>query len=327
MERIALANARERSAIFAETARKMNISAALVEKDFWVVWTLDKIFSDNFLKSRMIFKGGTSLSKVFKVIERFSEDIDLILDWRLITAEGVAKESVSKQAKFNDELNKNSAQYIATELKNRLENLFGSLCTVQPDKDDPHTLNVEYPRSLSDAYIRPHIRLEIGPLAAWMPHENFPVSSYVADENRELGISDTTLPVILAERTFWEKATILHREHFRPQNTQTPLRYSRHYYDMHMMASSSVKESALRMLGLLSEVADFKDKFYHCAWAKYDLAKPGTMRLMPSHANEKILEKDYAEMKSMIFKNPPDWDDILDSISHLEEDINSMPKL
>jgi len=85
MERVARSSAAERSALFAETAARMKTTPAVAEKDFWVTWVLDRLFADAELARLMIFKGGTSLSKAYRLIERFSEDIDLILDWRVLT--------------------------------------------------------------------------------------------------------------------------------------------------------------------------------------------------------------------------------------------------
>ena len=87
MDKVANLSEENRNELFSETARQMQTTNAIVEKDFWVVWTLDKLFSDDRLNKILMFKGGTSLSKVFDLIGRFSEDIDLILDWELLTGE------------------------------------------------------------------------------------------------------------------------------------------------------------------------------------------------------------------------------------------------
>ncbi len=324
MDRIASASRKERNAIFLETSKIKKISAAMVEKDFWVTWTLGKIFEDEFLKKSLCFKGGTSLSKVFHLIERFSEDIDLILDWRRITSEDVFKESNTKQALFNEQLGKQSHKFIATELKSRIQKKVSPICEVSVDADDENCLNVIYPKSIGDDYIKPYIKLEIGPLAAWDPNDIFPIASYVAEANKELGLKDVFVPAIKAERTFWEKATILHREHFRPETTNTPIRYSRHYYDLYKMASSPVKNSAFSRLDLLRTVVHFKDVFYHCKWAKYELATQGNFKLIPSDSNLAILKNDYKSMRSMIFGDYPSWDCIIDSLGTLETEINKL---
>ncbi len=84
MERIARLSARERSELFSESATQKGTTPAIVEKDFWVTWVLNRIFQQPYLARLLMFKGGTSLSKVYHLIERFSEDIDLVLDWRVL---------------------------------------------------------------------------------------------------------------------------------------------------------------------------------------------------------------------------------------------------
>ena len=104
---------KERNELFFEAASKMGVAPVIIEKDFWVTWILGKIFKDPILSNIFIFKGGTSLSKVFHIIERFSEDIDLILDWSLVTKENpLIERSKTKQDIFNKEINKNAQIYI-----------------------------------------------------------------------------------------------------------------------------------------------------------------------------------------------------------------------
>ena len=114
MKKIANLSKEQRKELFSETATLMNTTNAIVEKDFWVVWTLGKIFEDERLNKILMFKGGTSLSKVFNLIGRFSEDIDLILDWRLVTKEDPLQEqqSKNKQVKFNEQINEIHRNYL-----------------------------------------------------------------------------------------------------------------------------------------------------------------------------------------------------------------------
>ena len=137
--------------------------------------------------------------------------------------------------------------------------------------------------------------------------------------------SSCKVMAIKAERTFWEKATILHAEAFRPASKPLPLRYSRHYYDLAMMvADNSVKQTAFNNMNLLRSVAAFKTKFYPSSWANYDLAKPGTFRLLPAEDNLKNLAHDYAQMKVMFFGDVLPFKDIIKSLQQLEGEINSL---
>jgi hypothetical protein len=133
---------------------------------------------------------------------------------------------------------------------------------------------------------------------------------------------EVTPEAIAAERTFWEKATILHQEAHR--TSRLPPRYSRHYYDLYKLARSSVRDTALARITLLEDVVEFKRRFYPSAWARYDRAVPGTFRLLPN-SNSQIanLKRDYQEMHVMFFGQPPDFGLILDELRRLESHINS----
>ena len=133
----------------------------------------------------------------------------------------------------------------------------------------------------------------------------------------------TSVLTVSAERTFWEKITILHKEAFRT-NGNFPERYSRHYYDLYCMNSSYVKQNAFSNLELLERVATFKNRFYPANAARYYLAKPGTMRLMPPAECMQALESDYDHMKNMIYGQKPKFSDIIDCIQALEIEINHL---
>lgn len=115
----------------------------------------------------------------------------------------------------------------------------------------------------------------------------------------------------------------MHREAFRSEKSTLPSRYSRHYYDLYCMMKSPVKDRALEDTDLLDRVVAFKDKFYRCSWARYDLVKRGTMRLMPPEYNISKLYEDYEHMQNMIFGEKPGFDLILTAIAELESEINT----
>lgn len=322
LEKIAAAAAAERKAIFLEAASVKNIPAAMIEKDFWVCWTLNRVFSDLEMQKILCFKGGTSLSKVFGVIERFSEDIDLILDWDTITnAEDIIQPSKTKQDQKNKEINETAQAYISTTLKDKVSQLVGDICSVSSDGSDKNTLLVEYPKGIVDTYLLPHIKLEIGPLAAWTPNEKHPIKPYI-DNIENIKITDIIVSTIILERTFWEKVTILHREHFRTEEKANPERYSRHYYDLYKIGNSKFFDVAISRKDLLEQVVEFKKTFYPCGWARYDLAVPGTIKLLPTEENIKFLKDDYQKMKGMIFGEYPSWESILSYLKDLEKKLN-----
>ncbi len=211
MDKVSNLPAAQRRDLFREAAITRGNSAAVIEKDFWVCWVLRRLFSDTQLRDRMVFKGGTSLSKVFGLIDRFSEDIDLILDWQLL-GYGPGQQdpyqifdSKTKQDRFNREMNAAAAKYIASTLVDHLNANF-SVCpgvSAAVDTGDPHTINVFYPAAFSESYLRPTVRLEIGPLASRVPSSAYTIRPY-ASETFPKVFDEPNCPVIAiaAERTF-----------------------------------------------------------------------------------------------------------------------------
>lgn len=335
MRKIALLASKDREALFRNTANKMGMTEAIIEKDFWVCWMPDYLFHNCRWKNNLAFKGGTSLSKAYGLIERFSEDIDLILDWRVIgyeKNEPWQERSNTKQDLFNKEADTRAEVFLRnTFLPEVMRELSAELdlpakCAI--DETDPQTVKFSYPGSFSDNAILREIRLEIGALAAWTPARPKRITPYAAQQYGRLFEQPSTEALtVLPERTFWEKVTILHRETFRSAEREFPSRYSRHYYDLYRMSQTPVKDNALTDNKLLASVVKFKDKFYRCPWAHYELAKRGTMRLLPPEYNKEKLYADYEHMQNMLFGQKPDFNEILDGIRVLEKEINAVDTL
>lgn len=324
MDEVARLPAARRRELFSEAAARLGMTPAVVEKDFWVTWVLDRLFSTPALARLLIFKGGTSLSKAYRLIERFSEDIDLILDWRMLSGEDpLAERSRAQQAKLNDEINAQAQTYIGGKLLAQVSAALGDVCQCRIKAGDPNVIEVRYAAAFPDRYLRPEIWLEIGPLAAWLPHEDRSVGSYAATAFPDIFKKpECQVRVTSAERTFWEKATILHHEAHRPHGNSQPPRYSRHYYDLARMAAAPVKDAALADLDLLADVVAFKQRFYPRGWAQYDKAVPGTLRLVPQGAVLAAVAADYRAMETMIFGAIPPLDDIMATLQQLEDEIN-----
>ena len=330
MDRIAAASATERQDLFGEAANQLGMNAAIVEKDFWVCWILKHLFMEPALKEHLVFKGGTTLSKIFHLIERFSEDIDLILDWRLLgygTAEGTDPyrtiQSRTKQNQYNEEINEKAADYIRETLLGQLKQIFLPVVglTASIEETDPHTVEIQYPAAFKASYIRPEVRLEIGPLASWVPSSQGTIRPYAAEPfPKAFTEPDCIVVATAAERTFWEKATILHQEAHRPGTI--PTRYSRHYYDLYKLAGSPIKKAALADPALLNAVVEFKQRFYYSSWAHYELAVPGSFRLIPTERQLTALERDYREMRDMFYREPPEFAEVIRVLKALEDEIN-----
>jgi hypothetical protein len=318
----------DRRDLFRATAQAMQVQEAIIEKDFWVCWVLDYLFQISPWKDQLAFKGGTSLSKVYNAIERFSEDIDLILDWRLLgysANEPWHERSATRQNEFNTEANQRCAAFLAREFipvfSQSLNELAAAKIGVEAKEQD---VLIQYPHSFSLSSILPQIKLEIGPLAAWLPNEKKWVRPYAAEKFPHLFLQPSTaVSTVTADRTFWEKATILHQEAHRPPAIRLPPRYSRHYYDLYRLSRSPIREKALAQLDLLQKVVDFKMKFYRSAWAKYEEARPGSLRLLPPAERVADLRTDYQGMQPMLFGTIPGFEDILTGLAALEKTVNN----
>ena len=329
MEGIARLGAEERSELFSETASVKGLSPAVVEKDFWVCWTLKQLFTYPELKGKLMFKGGTALSKVFGLIQRFSEDIDLIIHPELVTKVQAPDHTMkgAQRDKVLDRIKEDTRAYNSGKLHPLVSQLLEPFCQCQclEDEHGGAYISIEYPGSHRDNALQPQIILEPGPLALWEPHGSFPVVPIIAEvfANR-LSAPSVRVDAILAERTFWEKATILHEQAHRTEDKPVPQGYSRHYYDLFCMANSEVRSKALQALKLLQEVADYKRCCYPRAWAQYDLARPGTLCLLPTPHVERDLRRNYIEAESMYFGERPGFDEILATLAALEKEINSL---
>ncbi len=335
MDTIATMPRGDRADLFRETAARMGLPPALIEKDFWVCWTLGQLFTIESLREVLLFKGGSSLSKVFNLINRFSEDIDLAVDYAPLGFTGdrdPAKEMPkARREKLLDEIMESCQVFIAGDfmraLKKRITHVLGNRepWSLEARAADPNTIEFRYPPAFDEgvAYVTPAVLLELGTHAELIPSGSYRIQPFAATEFPNVFTTpNLEVKAITAERTFWEKATILHVEHHRPKDKPTPLRYSRHYYDLAMMANSSVRTVALSDLPLLARVVAHKQKFYASAWAEYDLAVPPTLRLMPQEERVADLKKDYEAMKVMIFGTAPSFDEVLTSLDSLQREIN-----
>jgi hypothetical protein len=338
MDRLAKFETKARGEVFERTGDRIDIHPGLVEKDFWVCWVLKHLFSIPEFESRLLFKGGTTLSKVFGVIRRFSEDIDLAIDYAALGFTGDRDPhhpmSNTKRTKLLDEMLAVCRDYIATDFLSALTSRMAGILppdtdwNLYVDPDDGHIVNFKYPMATEKVpYVRPEVRLEMGTHAEFIPNDQYTVRPYVADEFPEaFDHPDCSVRAIKIERTFWEKITILHQEHFRTAQHGEPTRYSRHYYDTYMMTQLSKDcRDALQSSDLLHRVVEHKKRFYPRRWARYDLAVPATLQLMPSEDWVDYLRHDYETMQVMMFGESPTFDEIINGLRELEEAIHKMP--
>jgi hypothetical protein len=344
MDKVALLSSKDRAALFGETGAARGVADTIIEKDFWVCWTLKRLFAlqgEEF--ASLVFKGGTSLSKAYGAIRRFSEDIDLSLDRADLGYTGdrdPEKEGFSKKktAQLIDDLVADVENHIAEKLLPALRRAIvdqlgepkDAEWWLEIDPDDAQTVNFRYPAALEAthyagmAYITPRVKLELGARGDPWPTEQKIIRPYAAEDFPDFfEAPDTNVVVLSARRTFWEKATALHAEAHRPSETPTPQYFSRHYYDLAMLLGTDEGKAAATDFDLLAQVAKHKATFFRSGWASYETAKPGGLRLMPDEARIKDLRADYRQMAPMMFDDrPPSFDDIIAKIEKLQEFIN-----
>ena len=194
------------------------------------------------------------------------------------------------------------------------------------DPNDAQTILFGYPSTAESiaGYVQPIVRFEFGARSVQLPAEQIHIAPYLHQAFPDLLTnSQVGVKVLGVERTFWEKATILHMLFH--QDAAKPLadRMSRHYYDMAQLIEHEAKDRALQSLDLLTQVAHHKSVFFKSAKANYEDAKPGSLRLTPNEELTAALRKDYAGMREMIIGNVPTFDEILAKIQTFEAEINS----
>jgi hypothetical protein len=314
--------------LLSQTAARMGVDPVIVEKDLWVCAILGVLFTHPETRDRFVFKGGTSLSKVYGVIQRFSEDIDLIVDWRLLGLGGAdsdpwdAGRSRTRQDKFNKALGTKTEAFLRETFVPFLQSQLPTDVNVSVSDAVAQGVVVQYPAIFSSAYVQDGVLLEIGALASWVPSVWKAIIPEVSRYYPEI-LGDEALPVKVttAERTFWEKVTIAHQIAY--SNKEIPPRYARHFYDIVMLSRSGVVATALQDVELLRSVADFKERFYPSRAARYDLARPGTVRILPGEERLAELARDYRKMATMFYVTPPDWQAVVSELRRLELSINA----
>ena len=333
----------DRMDVFEEAAEHLDTEAEYMEKDFWVCLVLNLLFNnlpDGHPK--LLFKGGTSLSKAFGLIQRFSEDIDIVVYREDLGFEGerdptLAENLSNKKRKaLFEELRTACSDYILTDLKRDLTTLVDEIadgCQVHPDSSDPdrQTLLVEYPSlypGSNNAYVVPQVKIEAGARSALEPRLIRAVAPYIADELPDWSLDAENITVITPERTYLDKLLILHCVHcgYRdagrlPTEKQ---RISRHYYDAAMITATETGRSALSNISLLDEVRAHNTIAFRQAWKRLEEAVPGSLRLLPQAESHAVIERDYADMKRMIFGDIPDFGWIMEQLESAEAAINKV---
>jgi Nucleotidyl transferase AbiEii toxin, Type IV TA system len=327
--------------VFEAAAEDLDTRATYVEKDFWVSLALDILYNglaQN--RPRILFKGGTSLSKVYGLIQRFSEDVDFTIfseDMGFTGARDLNDPSLSKKQKKNlsKEVIQTTAQYIYSDLKSSIEKIIIELpvsCSISIDETDKNlsTLLLNYPSLFengNNSYVQPTVKLEGGGRSAVDPHNLHGIKPLIADTLTDWDFSVANVLTIDAQRTFWDKIFILHGLYYGYQNeNRIPAdrqRLSRHYYDVAMIYNSEIGKEAVENDELRNKVRQHKIDFFNVAWKKFDLAVPDSLKVVPYGDLRQALRQDYQAMQGMIVGDACDFDEIIQKLTQLEASIQS----
>ncbi|MEP2724130.1 nucleotidyl transferase AbiEii/AbiGii toxin family protein [Roseibium sp.] len=348
MDEFARRDVADRRAFIEEAASRRDLTPTIIEKDFWVCWTLRRLMTCEELNGHLMFKGGTSLSKAYDIIHRFSEDIDLTISKgapRVSEVNSPMEDGISgKERQRRTKALKEAAQgyvakdimpVLAREIEAALGTPDGWSLELDPDDNDRQTLLFNYPQTsgyglnygndygggADGGYIKPRIKLEFGARGDTEPSELKTITPYLAAEfPDELPDAIAEIPTLAATRTFWEKVTILHMLYHSGKLRDG---MSRHYYDTLMLTRAGIDREAMRQPELLANVVRNKSLMFADKSASYETALLGSLRLSPPDAIADDLKRDYDAMAVMFMREPPTFAELLADITALEEWLNA----
>jgi len=326
---LAIADDTKRNA-YIQIAEKSGMSAFAVEKDWWVVQTLSVIFGMEVGK-QLIFKGGTSLSKAWKLIERFSEDIDLAIDRAFFGYDGeLTKKELEK-------LRKASGNYVDTVFFNELKTTFAAKgfsglrieLVEEAESDKDRTINIFYPNVItSPGYLLPKIQLEISCRSLREPFTMQPIASLVDEAYPDIEFAQkaVNVPTVNPERTFLEKIFLLHEEFQRPAEKMRVDRLSRHLYDIYKLSKTDFAKKAFINKELYQKIVNHRYKFNRIGHINYNLHQPQTINMLPVPQVMEAWKVDYSTMvEQMIYEtNPPTFNELISELTKLKEKINAI---
>jgi len=312
-----------------------------LEKDYWVCWTLRQLFGLPAWAQNITFKGGTSLSKCWGLISRFSEDIDIVIDKHFLGfgGEESPEEAPSKkqQKKRLDAMKEAAQEKIHGELARALAARIGAslpesdtweLVPASEEEDrDRQTLLFKYPTAIPEtqAYVRRVVKIELGARSDNEPVEEKEVHPYLFDVFPDvLGSSNFRVRALAPERTFWEKAMLLHEETFRPADRKKrDARMARHYYDLWCLITKGVAARAVDRDDIFARTARHRGIYFSWSWMDYSTLRRGALRLVPLPEQETEWRQDYQAMQDEIFFDEvPNFDEVLRVVRDFQKEFN-----
>ncbi len=319
--------------IFNQTSERTGLPSSAIEKDWWVTLSLNVIFSLRYA-NQIVFKGGTSLSKAWNLIERFSEDIDLVIDRKHL---GFKEELSKTQVK---KLRKASYAFIGnnfyTDFNNELIRLGVQNCelVVQETKNtdtDPLIVELQY-KSLTEKseYLKPRVLIEVGARSLMEPIDNKSIISIVSNEFRELPFAEKEIiiPVVSPKRTFLEKIFLLHEEFQKETKFIRVERMSRHLYDLEKLMDTIHGTEALKDIDLYNTIVRHRKNFNTIRGIDYENHKPNLINIIPPQETIKNWEKDYKTMQeSMFYGDTLSFDKLMERMNELNSRIKKIVSL
>lgn len=277
----------------------------LLEKDVWVVWALSAMFESS-LGEHLVFKGGTSLSKVYNAIRRFSEDVDLTYDIRRLVPDLVGETgdaipgSRSEERRWSTEVRRRLPVWVSDQIAPVLETRLakdGAAASIRIEGDK---VFIDYdPIAAGTGYVAPSVMLEFGARSTGEPNARHEIVCDAAEHVGVVSFPTATPRVMRAERTFWEKATAIHV--FCAQGRLRGERFARHWHDLARLDDAGFAQTAVADRQLALAVARHKGMFFPEKAADrttidYTAAVGGELRLVPEGAAFQALEEDYGRM-------------------------------
>ncbi len=327
-------SAEERRTIFDGIEHQRRISASAVEKDWWVTIVLRALFTSEYAPY-MVFKGGTSLSKGWRIIERFSEDVDIAIDREFLGYGG----NLTKN-QINDKLRRASCHFVRENLSEAIKHRLSTLgvsdqdftVTVQASPVstvDPEKIYIVYKSVYPGVttYTQNRVLIEAGARSLMTPCEHLPIQSFVGEAfpSEEFADIPLLIPVADARRTFLEKAFLLHEEFHKPSTEIRNDRMSRHLYDLERMMNTEVAHKAMRDKALYRDVVEHRRHFIGLKAFDYDSLYPKSLNFLPPESVRSEWEKDYRVMRDSIIYGPSlDFPVLIERIATLNEQFKAL---
>lgn len=317
--------------IIEQTSIKMGLSTTAIEKDFWVMLALNAIYKTKYAPY-LVFKGGTSLSKAWNLIQRFSEDIDLALDRKYLGFTGdLGKNQLTK-------LRKTACNLVTNDFKTDLEKMLTKMGVegfkithvgFERSDTDPVAIELKY-KSITDKneYLKPQVLIEISARSLREPFQNQPMKSHISESFRNEPFSDAEIevPTVLPKRTFIEKMFLLHEEFQKPEGREIRShRMTRHLYDLGKIIDSGIAKEAIDDQNLYRTIVKHHEMLTKVSWVDYTNHAPQTINFIPPDKAIKAWSEDYKAMSESMFQGEVlPFEELMKKLKAFNDELNEL---